>query len=125
MHRGFADDFLFAAKTTQDKVAGFERLYKCKDESGKWRKCKRNEKWSYAIPLEIIYLTPLSNWNPYNLQYKGVFNSNGGKTVTADKRSGQCLNNGEDTKAYDGINSKIFYMTPSGFFTGKLIPELS
>lgn len=28
----------------------------------------RTQNWSYAIPLEIIYLTPLLTWNPHNLQ---------------------------------------------------------
>jgi len=28
---------------------------------------------SYAIPLEIIYTTPLQTWNPYNLTF---FNGN-------------------------------------------------
>ena len=29
------------------------------------------QRWSFAIPLEIIYLTPLQSWNPYNLKYWG------------------------------------------------------
>ena len=29
------------------------------------------ERFTYAVPLEIIYLTPLWNWNPYHLEYVG------------------------------------------------------
>ena len=29
-------------------------------------------RWTYAIPLEIIYTTPLSNWNLFNLTDNGV-----------------------------------------------------
>lgn len=58
---------------------------------------------SYAVPLEIIYMTPLSKWNPYNLQYKGEAGSVMGKTVNADGRTGGT----EPEKAYNGINSKV------------------
>jgi len=31
---------------------------------------------SYAVPLEIIYLTPLLKWNPYNIPFvKGKIRS--------------------------------------------------
>jgi hypothetical protein len=70
---------------------------------------------SYAIPLEIIYLTPLNKWNPHNLIYKGDerFDPDA-KTVTADGRNGGKTK----TTAYDGVNSKIYYITPNRFFTG-------
>jgi hypothetical protein len=62
----------------------------------------------------MIYLTPLHRWNPYNLIYKGDHKSDLGKTVTADKRNGGKTK----AKAYDGVNSKIYYITPNEFFTG-------
>ena len=44
------------------------------DGNGGSRQCTTvDQKWTYAIPLEIIYMTPLSSWNPYNLEYKGKY----------------------------------------------------
>jgi hypothetical protein len=37
---------------------------------------------SYAIPLEIIFMTPLQTWNPYDIQYYGEFNSPGADVRT-------------------------------------------
>lgn len=80
--RGFSDENLFMAMTTQSKVAGMN-LNDCKRVKRK-DVCKLYEqKWSYAIPLEIIYLTPLAKWNPYDIQYKGAPYSPFGRTVTA------------------------------------------
>ena len=116
-HRGFSDPFLFAAMTTQDKVAGFEveNKKKCKGPK-KNRVCEKiRQKWSYAIPLEVIYLTPLSKWNPYNLWYKGNLKTPLGKTVTVGGRSGACS---DKSKSFNGTNSKIFYQTPTEFYEG-------
>ena len=110
-HRGFADGNLFMALTTQPNVAGME-LTTC--TGPKARECRSyNDKWSYAIPLEIIYLTPLTNWNPKNVLYKGDYGTTEADTVTANRRNGgKTLE-----KAYDGTNSKIFYRTPDAFFS--------
>ena len=113
-HRGYADENLFMAMTTQPKVAGM-KLKTCKKRRGK-EHCKRvSQKFSYAFPLEIIYLTPLNRWNPFKIDYKGPINSPLGKTVFADGRNG-----GRSAKtAYNGTNSKKYYQTPSAFFSGK------
>ena len=113
-HRGYADENLFMAMTTQPKVAGM-KLTTCKKKRGK-EHCKIvSQKFSYAIPLEIIYLTPLNRWNPFNIEYKGPIKSPLGKTVFADGRNG-----GRSKKtAYNGTNSKKYYQTPSAFFSGK------
>lgn len=107
--RGFSDPNLFMAMNTQDKVAGMT-LNVCKRKI-----CvKQEQKWSYAIPLEILYLTPLNEWNPYNLKYKGEFDSTEGKTVKANKRNGGHTKE----KAFDGVNSKTYYRTPNELFAG-------
>ena len=113
-HRGYADENLFMAMTTQPKVAGM-KLTTCKKRRGKER-CKTvSQKFSYAIPLEIIYLTPLNRWNPFNIEYKGLADSPLGETVFADGRNG-----GRSTKtAYNGTNSKKYYHTPSAFYSGE------
>ena len=113
-HRGYADENLFMAMTTQPKVAGMT-LHSCKKLKNKKKICSYlNQKWSYAIPLEIIFLTPLSKWNPYDLEYKGEAKSPLGKTVEAGGRDGGTTK----AKAYNGINSRRFYQTPVEFFSG-------
>ena len=87
-------------------------LERCKG-SGKRLQCETDsQKWSYAFPLEIIYLTPLNRWNPYDLQYKGKFNSDEGKTVREGIRNGGY----EEDTAFNGLNSKNYYITPTEMF---------
>ncbi|KAK2171221.1 hypothetical protein NP493_1090g00063 [Ridgeia piscesae] len=110
-HRGFADENLFMAMTTQPKVAGVE-LNVCTG----WHHnhCTLyNQKWTYAIPLEVVYMTPLLKWNPYDVEYKGNSRSDLGKTVTAHGRWGS---DRQAEKAFNGTNSKRYYQTPYEFF---------
>ncbi|XP_032234276.2 uncharacterized protein LOC116616310 [Nematostella vectensis] len=121
-HRGFADDTLFMAMTSQPKVAGLDLRYRCRRSRG-GRSCKSvHQKWTYAIPLEIIYVTPLNRWNPYDIQYKGAANSDWGKTVV--ERGGR---NGGQTpnKAYNGTNSRVYYQTPVEMFLGREVEKNS
>ena len=90
------------------------KLNVCKGRGKKKTCTKYQQKVSYAIPLEIIYLTPLHKWNPYNITYKGEQRSDLGKTVTANGRNGGKTKD----KAYDGVNSRIYYITPNAFFAG-------
>ena len=111
-HRGFSDPNLFVALNNQPKIAPFN-YSKC-DNTG----CELiSQRVSFAIPLEIVYLTPLSKWNPYNIIYKGETSSDEGKTVTAENQDG-VKRNGKTTLdlAYNGTSSKIFYQTPVEFF---------
>ena len=50
--RGFSARYLFAAKTTR--------------RSRPWPSTTRS-RWSDAIPLEVVFLTSLSRWNPHNI----------------------------------------------------------
>ena len=112
-HRGYADENLFVALNTQPRVAGM-KLETCKRS---WTpKCKTiSQKVSYAIPLEIIYLTPLNKWNPFDIEYKGSERYPLGKTVFKGGRNGGRT----PDKAYNGTNSKKYYQTPSAFFSGQ------
>ena len=110
-HRGYSDENLFMAMTSHAKIAGIE-VNVCKGEHN--MACRlHNHKWTYAIPMEIIFTTPLLNWNPYDLEYKGDAESSSGQTVTEDGRRGSAQ---DPAKAYNGINSKAYYQTPSDFF---------
>eukprot|EP00794_Sanderia_malayensis_P005384 gene5384-6057_t len=118
INRGFSDSYMYSAMTTQKRIAGVEipNPKKCK---GSWknRVCETlHQKWSWAIPLELIYLTPLQKWNPYNIQYKGEARSAEGKTVNANRRYGSCGKNDDTSFALNGTNSKYYFRTPSAFF---------
>lgn len=65
-------------------------------------------KFSYAIPLEIIYLTPLTKWNPYNIKEKT-------KNEFDYARNGDC---GASSTAFDGWTVDNAYFTPSEFYDG-------
>ena len=121
-HRGYADMNMFAAKTTQDRVSGL-KMKMCRKVAVPGKKYKkkicetRSEKWSYAVPLEIIYLTPLSKWNPYNIKYQPVCNSS--QLNSDDKRigTGVCK---DMSRAKKFACDKFYYLTPSAFFSGKV-----
>ncbi|XP_066929408.1 uncharacterized protein [Clytia hemisphaerica] len=116
-HRGYADSYMFAAKTTQSRVSGLHmracRKVKYKDGTRKLICENRNEKWSYAIPLEIIYMTPLSKWNPYGIKY----NPNcAGYENTNDTRKGTGLC-ADYSRAKKHACDRFYYITPSEFFS--------
>jgi len=109
-NRGFADQNVFMARTTQERVASM-RYTDCRDEAEEeQRVCtEREEGWSYAIPLEIIYMTPLYNWNPYNILY----HEGKGPDVDIGGRNGSFT----PERAYDGNRRNIYYRTPAELFT--------
>ena len=109
--RSFSDDQLFVALTTNEKVAGF-RMNSCnKDQT----ECLQEEtKLSYAIPLEVIYLTPLLTWNPYGIEHRGSGYDAEGEKVKANGRNGGHT----AEKAYDGNSDAVFFHTPCEFYDG-------
>ena len=108
-NRGYADENLFMAMNTRVSVLQMNVTI-CDDDSVGC--IDYSQRWSYAIPLEIIYLTPLSRWNPYRLQYKGDFRMPLGKTVTSNGRNGGLTS----ATAYDGVNSRFYGITPTFFY---------
>lgn len=113
-HRGFADRNLFVAESTQPRIAP-THVKHCYREHGHGHVCKEyTKRMSYAIPLEVIFLTPLNAWNPYNLQHHGKFNTPEGAIATKDGRNGGTT----PEKAFNGTNSKNYALTPEKFFSG-------
>ncbi|XP_012934635.1 mucin-17 [Aplysia californica] len=106
--RGFSDPNLFVAETTQPRVAP---LY--------LRQCKRKvchettKRMTYAIPLEIVYLTPLHQWNPYNLTLRPKAQRS--VVTESGKRNGKFT----PDKAYNGSYHSIYYRIPTELFTGR------
>jgi hypothetical protein len=113
-HRGFADRFLFVAQNTQPKVAGLEVEHCKRRDCTTWK-----QKWSYAIPLEIIYMTPLTSWNPYGIPHRGDARTKEGKAIY-DGPEGKRNGKSDPNKAYNGTNTKIYYRTPTGFFNDEV-----
>lgn len=115
--RAFSDSNLFMSMTSQQQVAGKSLNYCTKEDSLQKKACKSyHQRWSYAVPFEIIYLNPLTNWNPYNITYKGHYkNDPEAKFVTENgKRTG-----GNDIHtAYNGTNSWYFFQIPQSFYSG-------
>ena len=116
-YRGFADENVFMAMTSNPKVAEFTVHTNCKGKGPAMKCIKSTQRWTYAFPLEIIYMTPLSSWNPHNIQYKGDADSKLGKTVQANGRNGRPTL----ARAYNGSNSDWYAITPAGFYSGKEI----
>lgn len=116
-YRGFADRNLFVAENTQDRIAPV-RVHHCYSETTNGHShnvCQDLEKRvSYAIPLEIIFLTPLQTWNPYHIEYHGYHTNPAAKGVEANNRNGSTTVD----KAYNGTHSNAYYFTPVEFFTG-------
>eukprot|EP01061_Rhynchopus_euleeides_P023211 TRINITY_DN3782_c0_g1_i1.p1 TRINITY_DN3782_c0_g1~~TRINITY_DN3782_c0_g1_i1.p1 ORF type:complete len:376 (+),score=136.86 TRINITY_DN3782_c0_g1_i1:26-1129(+) len=75
----------------------------------RYKKCW-SQRWSYAIPLEVIYSTPLTNWNPYNIEHYEQGNP-GFDNVLANGRNGAT-----PATAYDGARFDHFFRTPASFF---------
>ena len=96
--RGFKDATMWVAQTSHRQVASLEL------ETGPARA-------TFAIPLEIIYTTPLTKWNPYNFPYDAS-NSN------APKQGGRNGHLTTASRAYLGSSRTIFYRTPEEFFAG-------
>ena len=108
-NRGFADVNVFMAQTTQTKIPSL-KVTDCVDGV-----CTDYEqRWTYAIPLEIIYLTPLYNWNPHKLSFTSDKKSAEYDEVVADGRNG----GHSKEKAYKGTRDNVFYRTPEELFMG-------
>ncbi|KAH9496529.1 hypothetical protein Btru_043283 [Bulinus truncatus] len=102
-HRGFSDQYMFVAINHQNRVVPMS-MEDCKKEV-----CtKYSARVSYAIPMEIVYTTPLNTWNPHNITY-----NNDPSVTTAGGMDG----NSEES-AYNGVDFKHYYLTPSAFFSG-------
>jgi len=110
--RGFNDPFLWAAMTTQDRMANISMINsgssirpgKVCYVPGTSDPCPRiSQRWTYATPVELIYLTPLFEWNPYNLP-------------TVETRSGATGTGEAESPLSAAIKKDTFYRTPAGFF---------
>ena len=112
-HRGFTDDNLFVAHTTQSGVV--PTYHEACTGKGRQKTCEwQEQRFTYAIPLEVVYMTPLSEWNPYDIEYKGDKEDPRWEFVRKGGRDGRTTL----PRAYNGTNHVTFFQTPSEFFSG-------
>ncbi len=111
--KGFNDPNCFFAMTTDEDVVEQEMTICNKNGNN----CKTwKQRWSYAFPLEIIYLTPLLSWNPYNLVDHGVGGTPEGDVAEKDVNGTKL--DGTLDHPFNGTNSRNYRITPEGFYTG-------
>ncbi|XP_052257663.1 uncharacterized protein LOC127862540 [Dreissena polymorpha] len=114
-HRGYSDLNLFAAQTTSEKIAPMS-MEICKIVRKKTECTRKSARYTWAIPLELIYMTPLLSWNPYNIRHVASFKEDEIRSVefSADgkKRTGGFT----PETAFNGTHEKSFYRTPSELF---------
>ena len=119
--RGFNDPYLFAAMTTQDKIQG---VTSCTAEvvNGAGGECTeavtKSQKWTWAVPLEIIYTSPLANWNPYNLTYCPYAKADKRCKHTIQGPTGDRDGKLTKEKAFKGTARDTLFITPEEFYSG-------
>lgn len=79
-----------------------------------YQKCW-TQRWTYMLPLEIIYMTPLTNWDPYDIGYcdSSMACYHTVKTHKGVKNAAK----GTKKKPYNGARPDTFYRTPEEFYT--------
>jgi len=100
-HRGYNDENMWIAETTQPNVMPLT-IRHCVQKQCSWA----TRRVSYAIPLEIIYTTPLNKWNPYDLPYWS------NAIVQKQGRNG----NQDARHAFNGTSFRHYYITPPEFY---------
>ncbi|GFN95385.1 hypothetical protein PoB_002189100 [Plakobranchus ocellatus] len=117
--RGFNDPNLWCAETTQPRVAPIITEKCTTEKAGKMKveTCESIEtRLSWAIPLEIVYMTPLLSWNPYRIPY-----TNNRKAATASGR----YDGSTKRTAYNGTDLSHYYLTPVQFYKGRIRTGIS
>lgn len=113
-NRGYSDTSLWVAQTKSPRIANFNVKDCQRNPKTHKMECKYHEaRTTYAVPLEIVWLTPLSKWNPYNIplldrDYRQFhYVTDGGRNGGLDK-----------AKAFNGSSLQSYYLTPAEFFHG-------
>ncbi|XP_046577079.1 uncharacterized protein LOC124284987 [Haliotis rubra] len=111
MHRGFSDMSLFVAQTTQSEISPMKVEQCTVNPVSKHKTCQSwSRRYSYAVPLEVIYLTPVLSWNPFNLD----FWSKGSQGPNKQRVGGNT-----PQTAYNGSSYHAYYRTPPTLFSGQ------
>ena len=108
--------------TTQDKIQG---VTSCTAEliNGAGGACTedvvKSQKWTWAVPLEIVYMTPLASWNPWDLDV--CLGSSDSKDCrhTLEGPAGDRTGGLTEDTAYKGTARDTWYVTPEEFYSGE------
>lgn len=109
--RGYNDPTFWAAMSSHERLANVSMIKSdsrlaigqvCELDG---EPCPRiNQRWTYAFPLEIIYLTPLHEWNPHGIN-------------TLESRNDVMTGDGtKDSPFSHAREADMFYRTPAGFY---------
>ncbi|GFN87049.1 hypothetical protein PoB_001355500 [Plakobranchus ocellatus] len=101
--RGFSDGNMYVALTTQKRVAPLI-VTECSSSGTNCVESRIRASWMF--PLEVIYMTPLQRWNPYNVPH-----SSGDWSTYAGTSTGKT-----PEKAFLGTHDRNFYRFPSKVF---------
>lgn len=108
--RGF-NDGAFSALTTHERVSS--ESY-CEPATAKRNETCWTQRYSWAIPLEIIYLHPLHSWNPHELEYFA-----GDKTGPTTCPGATCDGKSLETPLQGYSRQRWWYKTPADFFSNE------
>ncbi|GFR61412.1 hypothetical protein ElyMa_000102300 [Elysia marginata] len=107
--RGFSDANTYVAYNTQPRVAPLSFTYCAK------RMCNSvDTRVSWMVPIEVIYLSPLMTWNPYNIYMQEGRNHKEFPSKYAEHPNRDGSNHPD--KAFNGTNFRNFYRVPSEFY---------
>ncbi len=113
----FNSDYAYKAMNTEEDVV--PSVFKTCKSNGQCT--EYTQRWSDAIPLEIVYTTPLMYWNPYDIEYQGEHKTPEGDRIydgCVDENTGEskpCDGKTEKT-AFNGCNSGNYYFCPAELF---------
>lgn len=111
--RGFNDPSLWVARCTNDNVIAVGA-----DQDGV------PYRFVYAMPLEVVLLTPLMSWNPYSIPSVSLGNGTSDQLLRHQGNSQGGINN-STPKKYTGYNDdSFFHLTPATLFNGGNITEI-
>jgi len=112
-HRGYHDENMWVAQTTQPNIMPMSLHHCYYNSTSHKRECGwSTRRVSYAIPLEIVYTTPLQTWNPYGLEY----HDHNCSEVERNGRNGVA----DKAHAFNGTCYRRFYKTPVEFYKGNV-----
>lgn len=109
--RGYNDGSLWASMTSHENVAG-NTVCDDGDRTRNGDKECWTQKWTYAVPVEIVYLTPLENWNPCNLEERARNTQPAGR-------------DGSEENPFLGWAQNMFSKTPYQFYESELGNDLA
>ena len=111
--KSYSDEYLYAAMNTEEKVPPIE-FRSC---NAKATDCSVvSQRWSHAIPLEIIYMNPLCKWNPHKIKHRGEAKTAEGELIYEGCNDKACDGKTSETP-FNGVNGNNQFTVPASFFS--------